>query len=200
MIFKITFNDEGFPATLKIKKNDIYEFKEVTQEDLLEVRLSNQQGVVYKKNGRLFYTPVNSNVILYHNEEFHLCGKNCSRVCVDCPRTRDLSVPYQMKYTFDKEIAVANSWRIEKYDFITEGAEGFNMNGDRDSCLVISCENYETRNKKAPKSRLAQEKLKANLASIYFEDFDGETPADFYAWKRSMQFRPIRWSAENEDD
>lgn len=200
MIFKVDFNDDGLPLSLKIKKNEIYEFKEVTPEELFEVRMSEQRGVVYKKDGRLFYTPVNCNVILYHNEEFHLCGKNCSRVCVDCPRTRDLTVPYQMKFTLDKAKAVENSWRIEKYDFITEGAEGFNMNGDRDSCLVISCENYETRNKTAPKSRLAQEKLKVNLASIYFEDFDGETPADFYAWKRSTFMRPLRWYEKKEDN
>ena len=200
MIFKVDFSDEGLPLSLRIKKNEIYTFKEVTPEELFEVRMSEQRGVVYKKDGRLFYTPVNSNVILYHNEEFHLCGKNCSRVCVDCPRTRDLTVPYQMKFTFDKAKAVENSWRIEKYDFITEGAEGFNMNGDRDSCLVISCENYETRNKTAPKSRLAQEKLKVNLASIYFEDFDGETPADFYAWKRSTFMRPLRWYEKQEDN
>lgn len=200
MIFKVTFNDDGLPLSLKIKKNEIYEFKEVTPEELLEARMSEQRGVVYKKYGRLFYAPVNHNIIFYQNEEFHLCGQNCSRVCKDCPRTRDLTVPYQMKFTFDREKAVTKSWRIEKYDFITEGIEGFNMKNDRDSCLVIFCENYETRNKKPPKSKLAQEKLKANLASIYFEDFDGETPADFYAWKRSTFMRPLRWYEKQEDN
>ena len=104
-----------------------------------------------------------------------------------------------MKYTLDKEKAVTQSWRIEKYDFIQEGIEGFNMNGDRDSLRVISCKNYQTRNKNNSKIHRIHQKALTNLASLYFDDFDGETREEFYAWRRSTQFRPIRWKDEQED-
>lgn len=200
MLYKIAFDTEGLPDYLILKKDQTYKFKEVSAKELFEIRLKPERGVVYKKNGRLFYALLDRNVNFYQNDEFHLCGKNCSNVCKGCPRTRDLTVPYQFRYIPNRKIAVERSWRIEKYDFITEAAESFNMTHDKDSCLVISCSNYQTKGRQpVVLSRTELERKKVSLAALHFEDFSGNTIEEFRAWRHSMFLKSFEIPSKNLD-
>lgn len=124
-----------------------YPLREVSIDELLELRLSGEPGAVYKQpNGQYFYTTIDPTLNLSVKPDKlgkHACGLQCKQVCQNCPRTKDLTVAYQKrigkKSFFD---ATINSWRIEKYDFIVEGLETFNMTNANDVFLVLDCKNY----------------------------------------------------------
>ena len=189
----ITFNSEGFPEYLNIQKDEVYKFREVTSEELLQIRMSKQPGVVYKKGGILFVATVKRSMSVYTLGKKHLCAEECLRVCRGCPRTRDITVAYQQRIGKSFTQAVYNSWRIEKYDFVIEGIEAFNMGADKDAFFVFSCAAYDKKNRTCKKiDRGDIENAKVKLASTYYEDFNGKTWADFYEWRRYAIFKPIR--------
>ena len=127
------------------QRTNTYTFQEVTEQELMQLRLSKKSGCVYKKNGKLYYTAIPNKLHFIGNGveiHPHLCGKNCKMVCRGCPRTSDLTVSYQEKNDKDFTDAVIDSWRIEKYPFC-EGFEAFNMSGSGDASIITSCLNYE---------------------------------------------------------
>ena len=106
----------------------------------------------------------------------HLCGKDCTRVCKNCDKTRDLTVAFQKRMGKKFPYAVFESWRIEKYDHILEGLEAFNMSQSNDALMVYKCQNYEASvpREKKPKARSEQ---KIILACMYWDDFNGDLKA-----------------------
>lgn len=65
MLYKIAFDAEGLPDYLILKKDQRYKFKEVSAKELFEIRLKPERGIVYKKEGRLFYALLDRNVNFY---------------------------------------------------------------------------------------------------------------------------------------
>lgn len=131
-------------------KENVYSLVEVTRKELAKHRLSEKSGIVLKENNKFYYTPIPANIRIYVQESSHgkhLCGLSCAGACSGCARTQDLTVDYQMRF-FHKEFfnAVKDSWRIEKYPFITNGIESFNMDGNTEAMIVLECKNYFRKN------------------------------------------------------
>lgn len=171
--------DGQTPVCLEIvnaKKSTQYPLREVTPLELAQHRLSKKPGIVYKKNGKLYYTSFPATLKIYGQDDTlgtHLCGKNCDMICKGCRRTSDLTVPYQERYGKKFVEAVKASWRIEKYPFITEGIEAFNMISAYDALLVLECENFKVREPKKKNSSKSLHELKLGLAEFFWDDFDG---------------------------
>ena len=122
-----------------------YPFVEVTTAELIHLRLSKKPGVVYKRNGKLYYASVPGDLKISGKEsdfDQHLCGKNCHKVCDGCPRTHALTVSYQKRLGKKFVEAVRDSWRIEKFNFIDEGVEAFNMYWSNDAFIVLKCNKF----------------------------------------------------------
>ena len=125
--------------------------KEVSKKELMLIRLRETPGIVYKKGTQLFFAAVPEGFKISGQEISvgnHLCGKDCSKVCKGCPRTADLTLSYQIRLGKDFTTAVCDSWRIEKYQFVTEGIEAFNMGANFDAMLVMGCSCYTSRKPK----------------------------------------------------
>lgn len=130
------------------KESTFYDMRQVSPEELLELRFSRVPGIVYKRYNTLFYAPVPDTLAINGRDGDlgkHKCGCGCAKVCEGCLRTKDLTVEYQLKQGKTFREAVKKSWRIEKYDFIREGLETFNMNTANDAFIVLACENYTSR-------------------------------------------------------
>jgi len=154
---------------------DSYPLLEITIPELVEHRLSKVPGIVYKKDNKFFYASIPGTLSLNGKFGRHACGKQCTMVCKGCPRTTALTVAYQERYGKSFREAVKDSWRIEKFDFVVEGLEAFNMNASNDAFIVLQCENYGVRftDENAPKKTTAQ--LAVGLAQFVWEDFNGTT-------------------------
>lgn len=157
-------------------ENTSYPLRQVSIKELIELRLSKVPGIVYKKDNCFFYAEVPGTLTLNNGKSDgignHLCGNQCAMVCKGCPRTSDLTVAYQQRFGKTYPMAVKSSWRIEKYDFIREGLESFNMNSSNDAFIVLQCENYKI----LPKKKISKKStadLKVGLASYVWGDFDG---------------------------
>lgn len=155
-----------------------YPMRKVSAEELMKHRLSKLPGIVYKKNSTLFYTSVPSTLNL--NTDFerssgkHACGEHCSMVCRGCPRTSDFTVNSQIRYGKTFPRAVHDSWRIEKYPFVLEGIESFNMGATSEACLIFKCKDYKTRYKGNSSGTRPSKDAKLNLAHLYWDDFNGD--------------------------
>lgn len=171
--------DGQTPVCLEViseKKCKQHPFHEVTPRQLAQHRLSKKPGIVYKKNGKLYYTSFSAGLKVYGQDDTfgtHLCGKNCSMVCKGCRRTSDLTVPYQERYGRSFIEAVKASWRIEKYDFITEGIEAFNTGSSSDALIVLECKNHKVSDPKKKSGSKSLHELKLGLAGLVWDDFDG---------------------------
>lgn len=153
-----------------------YPLRQISVHELMELRLSEAPGLIYKKNKSFFYS--DSPYLLSLTGKMaslgkHACGEQCTMVCKGCPRTSDLTVAYQMRFGQKFPAAVKNSWRIEKYDFVLEGLEFFNL-GQKDACIVLQCENYLSSPTASQKPDKNLGKLKASIASFYWGDFHGD--------------------------
>lgn len=152
-----------------------YLLREVSRPELLNLRLNKQPGLVYKFDGKMYYTSIPKNFNHSLKDPAlapHLCGKNCSRVCKGCPRTRDLTVSFQMRYDKTFHEAVIKSWRLEKYHFIPVGIETFNLEGSSEEMIVLACDNY-VKSSREPQPKSVGKKLVLGLANYIWEDFDG---------------------------
>lgn len=160
------------------KEVNEYPMCEVSEEELMQHRLSKIPGVVYKRGDHLFYTRVPNTINL--NTDFersagrHACGEHCSMVCQGCPRTSDFTVNSQRRYGKAFPKAIQDSWRIEKYPFVLEGIESFNMGSTSEACLVFKCENYKTRSKMNTYGIRPSKDAKLSLAHLYWDDFNGD--------------------------
>lgn len=187
MLTSILLDSNGVPSQILIGKNIKYNLSQISAEELYKHRLSGERGIVYKCNDKLFFASVSHNLHITFMKNPHLCGLDCSRICKDCPKSRDFTVSYQLKDVKRFPIAVQKSWRIEKYPFILEGVETFNMPRFYDSHYVCACSKYipYESSKKISLSDISEKK--ARLASLYFEDFDGKTMSDFRRWRWSTK-------------
>lgn len=142
----ITLSETNSPITNKRTKQDVYQLRPVTAQELLELRLSMKPGLVYKQEDSLFYTDIPDDLSISGKGNFkHMCNKDCVEVGFNCPRTRDLTTSFQMRIGQPFVRAVKKSWRIEKYPFIKEGIESFNMKNSYDAFIVIECIHYQKR-------------------------------------------------------
>lgn len=163
-------NDKGEPEW---ERN----MEEISLRDLIQKRFEEALGVVYKKGEKLYYTgDIPENFKLTGktiNSKSCLCGVSCKHVCEGCPRAAALSVSHQMQIISDslkwfeesRKIriwAIKESWRVEKYKFITEGLETFNM-GAGDMCFVMECKMYKQAEE--PKEEDGNRRIKALVDS-----------------------------------
>lgn len=159
--------------------NDFF-FREVTVEELLKLRLNRKPAAVYKIDRRFYYTEIPGNLKLIRLSETtgpHLCGKNCTNVCKDCPKTYDLTTSFQERIGRSFPYSVLESWRIEKYDFVTEGVEAFNMPNQNDAFVVLKCQDYEVSRPRSIAGNRTVADLKVGLANFWWDDFDGDLKA-----------------------
>lgn len=160
----------------EVGEKDEYVFHEVSLKELHKARMSKQPGLVYKKGNRYFLASIPGNLRLIGREgdlKQHLCGKSCGNLWNDCPRARELTVFYQMnRLGRSFEVAVKESWRIEKYKFITEGLEAFNMENNRECFVVLQCKNFDEKHKEAAPSQI-KESMVLGLAGFMWPDFSG---------------------------
>ncbi len=135
-----------------------YDLREVSKEELFELRASKKPGVVIKQMDHLYYTEVPfrfnlRNMRITHGN--HLCGC-CSR----CSASREpgkgclmiMERPIE-SYTLSNVSRIylrnlKDSSRIEKYPFIMLGIESFNVH--LNSCVIINCSTY-TNSKRSDK-------------------------------------------------
>ena len=155
---------------------DEFFFRNVTRKELMKLRLDGKPGAVYKIDGKLYYTEIPGDLKIIRMAEMaspHLCGKNCTNVCKDCPRTTDLTASFQERMGRQFPYTILDSWRIEKYDFIPEGLEAFNMDHQNDAFMVLECQNYKFSGPRLIRSCKSVADLKLGLAYFFWDDFDG---------------------------
>lgn len=176
-IFLRTLN--GVPDFIEVIDENIsnkYEFQEVTPKQLAQLRLSKKPGLVYKCSNRLYYAAIPGTIRITGSDSnlgVHLCGQNCTKVCKGCPKTYDLTVAYQERCGKSFFEAVKASWRVEKYRFIAEGIEAFNMVGSNDAFVVTCCDEFEERPPRKPTTGKPGKKAILDLANYIWPDFDG---------------------------
>lgn len=151
-------------------------FRLVTKKEIMKLRLGGKPGAVYKIDGKFYYTEIPGNLKIIRMSETgtpHLCGKNCTNVCKDCPRTTDLTTSFQERMGRQFPYTILDSWRIEKYDFVDEGLEAFNMDHQNDAFVVFGCQNYKMSGPRLLKANKSLADLKLGLAYFFWDDFDG---------------------------
>lgn len=117
-----------------------------TKEEVFALRLEGKKFVLIKSGGKLYVVFVNKSDAgliriavgkhkCNHCANFynHKTGRLCPKIA-DCPE--DIA----RNYTYSAIEAIKESKRVEKYDFIAEGAECVNF--DRGYFLVGECSNF----------------------------------------------------------
>lgn len=171
--YQKSWKDSSVSVLKKWEVIDSYPMTQVTVPELIKLRLSKVPGVVYKKEDQFFYAQIPGTLDLNGKQDRlgkHLCGCNCSLVCNGCPKVAALTVAFQQRFGKNFPVAVRDSWRIEKYDFIREGLETFNMNSSNEAFMVLVCESFQTRSKEQRKSKATANDLKLSLANFVWED------------------------------
>lgn len=140
-----------------------FKLKEVSSEELLEIRKSGVAGFVLKIGDKLYYTELTSNINLF---SVNVCGNH--KCCCGQNMCKHLSA------AIDEEGGCAkvrgHACGIEQYDFITKGCETFGTR--HDMFVVVNCANYE---ECPPKKKVSPEKLhqmRLDLALFMWEDVD----------------------------
>jgi len=116
--------------------------KEVSEEELMNIRLKRKLGVVLKLNGKLYFLSDSSKAVIAR-EIFggHLCGKCEFGSETICPKIMDWFVKVFEEEGIVGPYAVKKAKRIEKYDFIVEGIEAFNTSDYY--MIVTNCSKYQ---------------------------------------------------------
>ncbi len=146
---RVTITTYSEKDILSVEKKD-YALREISEEELLEVRLQKKAGFILKIYDTFFYTqiPKNFNFLssnILGNSE-HLCKicpfcspkPDCEGGCL---KIRNVDFKELRFLGYEKEIAIKLSERIEKYDFIELGCESFHTN--LETLIVASCSRYE---------------------------------------------------------
>lgn len=128
-----------------------YKLRKVTKQELFNLRLGKEPGLVFKYDKELWFTELpNSNIRFRETEGKklqHLCSSDyecCSRLSAlpdpeGCACVRDESFTAHRRNSKHRVHLCNISLRIEKYDFLVYAIETFNMKED---CLkVLSCKN-----------------------------------------------------------
>lgn len=165
--FSIQKSVEGVPLALIYKEKQLT-FRNVTEKELLQLRASGNPGFVYKLKNILFYTeidPAYRFVNSLANGCEHKCN-NCHLVSTGCPKVADLGFSkYEMMGQTPMQ-ALISSKRIEKYPFIEEGFEAFNI--AQETLFIINCLNNTPCSEKSKKlSIIYKKELIENLEDFY---------------------------------
>lgn len=135
----------------EINKDILNPLKETTVDELINIRIcGNVPTFILKKNSALFTTkiPIETHFLFQPLLGKHLCS-TCRHLCVKpdeeggCAKVRD----FCFETCFQSSIcskAIADSKRIEKYPFITDGIEVVNCNSQNNIFMVTGCKNYES--------------------------------------------------------
>lgn len=153
MKFNVTSNGLIFfkkKDGITIEQN--FPLKEISEDEIIEHRLSDVPGFILKKGDKLYYSEIPNNSRLSNNEitEIHLCSslsKTCKHLSAalecdgGCQKVRDISIDSYPKERLDYFSKLISAKRIEKYPFVTYGYETFNT---VHNCLVVmECKNNE---------------------------------------------------------
>lgn len=166
--FSIQKSTKGFPEAL-IYNGNVLPLRHVTENELLELRATEEPGFVYKLGSNLFYTQIdfcNRFLLTTFASVDHNCN-NCHCVGNGCQKVSDLSKSRYEKIGETPIQALNSSKRIEKYPFIEEGFEAFNI--ELETLFVIKCTNNipcddENNTKLSP---LYKKELVENLEEFY---------------------------------
>lgn len=139
--FSIMKSADGIPLAL-VYQGKTLPLKQVTENEILHLRASENPGFVYKLKNNLFYTEIDNSfkfVSTCLGNFYHLCN-NCQKLGKGCIKVSELSKE-RLKNDGTKPIkALVFSKRIEKYSFIEEGFEAFNIS--QETLFVIKCDDY----------------------------------------------------------
>lgn len=166
---------EGVDTKEVLVSENEYPLREISVEEIIELRKTTIPSFVLKKNGHFYYTRIHKNMKFTNNMVLgaHLCGgcQHCSAAPDEkggCPKVRnlDFSAFRVSKKNFDA--AVMASKRIEKYDFILEGFESFNTS--QESFVVTRCTNFESDEVRPPLSLDETNRRKLAVAQFVWPD------------------------------
>lgn len=147
-----------------------FALSEISQEDISIYRRSNIPSFLLKTNGKYYYTTISSNLNRLLQDKSlmstmyphpHMCGE-CDRLSAasdengGCAKVRDYHYSY-----------------IEKYDWITEGYETFNVSSS--SFVVSKCYHYTPYPPRIKKTREEIDNLKLGLAQFLWDDVESIT-------------------------
>lgn len=117
----------------------------VSQDELLNLRVSKIPGFVLKLDNRLYFAEIEYSTVISCIENLpckHLCAICTNCLPNKCIKIQDGPVSFNLKYiSSDYRNAVAKASRIDKYSFIHDGFETFNTVND--SFLIFDCGKYE---------------------------------------------------------
>ena len=157
---KIFYLDGFTLVYTKIMDADVsttrFPLREISKEELLEVRKTCDYGFVFKKDGKTYFTELPKHFPQISKLE------NLSRnhLCADCP-CDNLNICQKF---------LNNSRYIENYDYISLGFETFSKYAAKESFVVYSCSIFENTEHKERK-KISIEKFnraKRNIADLYF--------------------------------
>ena len=137
-------------ATINSKTREVlsirnFPLRKVSSFELWNIRHNlDEAGIVFKLNGQLWYSKIPRDLNFLSAPTIggtHLCG-NCSRF-LKCKKVFDLQLNSAKDYAKDFESALADSNRIEKYPFVKNGYESFNVDSSKLALVITSCDNYK---------------------------------------------------------
>lgn len=139
----------------QLVKSGKIEFRKVTEAEIIKQRFTNKSGIVMKKNNELYIAELPKGIRLSTLKGLlnkHKC-RDCqhlsakSDLCGGCAKVRDIAFRYMYgeeapeRRNDERLRDIVNSQRLEKYAFIEEGIETFNVYGLE--TFVIKCSHFE---------------------------------------------------------
>ena len=118
------------------KEHVILPLREVSLEQIEKIRRCRIPSFLYKYNGKFFYTKIAKKSIIHLKDVEHCCSTQ-HHMCIHLSPLRDEEGGCQ------KVRDIGRKKRIEKYPWITEGYETFNLSGGDEQFIVIKCEHFE---------------------------------------------------------
>lgn len=150
----LSFNLDIDNKVLIGKKGSVTEtlqLRLVSKEELLNFRLSEQPGFVFKDNELLYYTSIPFYLFTNSLDFLGVDNINMLHLCdtcgnLNCRKTFDGSKDFVLRFDFShlpsREI-IELSNIIEKYPFINKGYEFFNL-PKNNVLFIYECDNYKT--------------------------------------------------------
>lgn len=151
-------------------ENKVTDLQRITSRNLMTIRkriYDNPEKccaiIVYKQGDILSWAKVSKKDNVHISCSSHKCGmcEHCTPSA--CAKIRD--IPYERG---NYEESLENYKRIEKYRFVREGVELFNINGG-DTSVIYSCNNFEEYYERKQVS-LKERIQRIELLRYFFED------------------------------